>query len=72
MVSPWVSLCHRGGVGWGGSDPSSSLTPLLLEESLRLHRGISHPLLSDPDSMLRGYASALTVLQKNRDLRERK
>ena len=58
MVSPWVSLSQ----GWGGSDPSSSLTPLLLEESLRLHRGISHPLLSDPDyGMLGGYASALTV-----------
>lgn len=50
--APGVSLCHRGGVGWGGSDPSSSLTPLLLKEPLWLRKGISHPLLSDPDSML--------------------
>lgn len=49
--APGVSLCHRGGVGWGGSDPSSSLTPLLLEEPLWLRRGISHPLLGGFEGM---------------------
>ena len=44
---PWVSLCHRGGVGVVVTAPPTSITPLPLEEPLRLPRGTSHPLLSD-------------------------